>query len=239
MLPLDFLALVKAKHGGAFGHDVEDWLQELLELLCDPRQDGERWGEYETMLLDHFMMMMLEGNSELRLPKPYKNLNGTDVAFNKIDQLELSDQAKAVIHGKVLDEVMPCAGQEAYELLIISKHILGTKTKEWMEDPDNEQWIKVTPAIDNGRGNSATYTDKDILWFVQTRALIDQRRKRDRDAFDKHQLLFYFNFPDVASTNAAIGRGTIFANMLGVQEPSVHERTYAMAPLMPSNKAEV
>ena len=72
-----------------------------MELLCDPRQDGERWGDYETMLLDHFMMMMLEGNSDLRLPKPYKNLAGTDVAFNKIDKLELSDQAKAVIHGKV------------------------------------------------------------------------------------------------------------------------------------------
>ena len=93
MLPLVFLALVKTKNGGAFGHELENWLQELLELLCDPRKDGEHWGGYETKLLDHFMMMMLEGNSELRLPKPYKNLaGGTDVAFNKIDKLELSDR---------------------------------------------------------------------------------------------------------------------------------------------------
>ena len=102
---LYFLALVKAKHGGATAQDLEKWLQELLELICNPRQGGEHWGEYETKLLDHFMMMMLEGNSELKLPKPYnKNLAGNhDVAFNKIDKLELPEQAKAVIHGLVFD----------------------------------------------------------------------------------------------------------------------------------------
>ena len=170
---LYFLGLVKAKHGGA---DLEKWQQEVLELIVDPRRDDEHHLEYDNKLKDHFMMMMMEANPNFGVPKPFMKEDGTVCAFNHIDSLQLSESAKMLVHGHSLCDIMD-PGMEAYELLIISKQILGTKSKVWLAHVDNQKWIKVTPAIGGGRGNAATYTDTDINWFITTRAIIDQPEK--------------------------------------------------------------
>ena len=228
-----FLGLVKAKHGAP---NLEKWLQRLLELIVDPRKDDEHHLEYDNKLSDHFMMMMMEANPKFGVPKPFMRVDGTVCAFNQIDSLQLSESAKMLVHGHTLCDIMD-PGMEAYELLIISKQILGTKSKVWLAKVENQKLIKVTPAIDGGRGNAATYTDTDIQWFIKTRAIIDQRRVADRQKYRKEQLLLYYHWDDVADAATAIDRGSLFATTAGTAVVATNEAT-GPTPMVPFQSSD-
>ena len=106
--------------------------------------------DYQELLEDQFRLMMFEWSPKNNIPSPYLNAKKQPCALCNAASIDLSAEAKASIHGKNLTDIMEHAGEEAFQLLLIAKGILGkfTLDKKWMQDPKNQKLLQVTPALD-------------------------------------------------------------------------------------------
>ena len=177
----------------------------MLHPRLEPKVDDSSFSrfDYQELLEDQFRLMMFEWSPKNTIPTPFLNAKNKPCALCNVASIDLSAEAKASIHGKNLTDIMEHAGEEAFQLLLIAKGILGkfTLDKKWMQDPKNRNLQQVTPALDKKSGGTLTYTSMDMQFMAKLRNHIQKRRKADKKKYRPSDQLFFFNFPTEARTN--------------------------------------